>query len=637
MLRFEDFTLECDVIETESFIPDIKSPDSHPFFTCDESVDREEAERIGGGMIHTILPYKMQNYYGKQRKKRVFKAAVLENDYIKATFLPELGGRLWSLYHKKQKRDLVYENGSLKISNLALCNAWFAGGVEWNVGMKGHSPFTCRPLFTRKCKGKLGNDVLRMYEYEEIRGTSYSVEATLDGEDLLVKVRIKNTRDKETYTYWWSNIAVAEKGTQVLVPADKTYVTSYRDGGYSISRIDVTEEMSHPLNTRDAKDYFYDIPKNESKWIAALDKDGIGLLHSSDDLLQGRKTFLWGTGRGGRHWNSQLTDRGDYIEIQAGLCKTQFEHLLLAPLEEISFIESYSLVDIGGISSYADAVSNLKNIAAGKKRDADLFEISEEDKLEIIGSARGYLAEILHGRPLLPGLEFPRESVSKEFAYYENLLRGAESLGDEGTGFVCDEKYKELILKKNTLTAFDCYALSLIDYAAGKFDTAIDYIERSLEISEEFYSLSAAALLSLNVKKDARAAYSYGKRAMEMKPNDFFIACLYAELCSASGNHEKFIEYYNNADEEMRKEGRIRLYVGRCLIALNRIEEAERFINKDLSIPDLREGEYSTVNLWIEMYRKKIASARGISADSISNEQVIKEYPIPYEIDYRMH
>lgn len=60
-----------------------------------------------------------------------------------------------------QKRCLIF-------GNLALRNAWFAGGVEWNIGIRGHSHFTCFPLFTRKVIGELGHEILRMYEYEEI-------------------------------------------------------------------------------------------------------------------------------------------------------------------------------------------------------------------------------------------------------------------------------------------------------------------------------------------------------------------------------------------------------------------------------------------------------------------------------------
>ena len=74
--------------------------------------------------------------------------------------------------------------------------------------------------------------------------------------ELLVKVRIKNTKDSDTYTYWWSNITVTEEGNRIYIPAESTYVTSYRDGGYKISKIPVKEEMSYPRHTNVSKDFF---------------------------------------------------------------------------------------------------------------------------------------------------------------------------------------------------------------------------------------------------------------------------------------------------------------------------------------------------------------------------------------------
>ena len=79
------------------------------------------------------------------------------------------------------------------------------------------------------------------------------------------------------------------------------------------------------------------------------------------------------------------------------------------------------------------------------------------------------------------------------------------------------------------------------------------------------------------------------------------------------------------------------MFVGKCYIALNKVDEAEKYINKELSLPDLREGEYSITNLWVEMYRKKIANRSGVLPEHISTDSVLQEYPIPYEIDFRMH
>lgn len=637
MLKFENIILNCDVIEEECNIPDIRDPRSGAFFMCDNSVDSDEAEKIGKGMIYTVLPYKMQSNYGTRTEARVFKAAILENDFLKAVFIPELGGRLWSLHDKKYNKALIYENSSVTIANLALCNAWFAGGVEWNVGMKGHSPFTCRPLFSKRCVGEGGNDILCMYEYEEIRGVLFSIYFTLRDAELLVKVRIKNTKDTDTYTYWWSNIAVAEEKNRIYIPAESTYVTSYRDGGYKISKIPVKEEMSYPRHTCVSKDYFYDIPTEKKKWIACLDDNGVGLFHSSSDNLVGRKTFLWGTGRGGEHWNSRLVSRGNYIEIQAGLAKTQFEHLPLGGDEEISFTESYSLVDLGAESSYKEIVQRLEKHAELRSIPDSLFTVCSSDFPEVLGSPRGFLSELLYEKKLSEELLFPKESLTEDFMYYYSLLTGEDSCGDNKTAFVSDSGFRGAILGKKELNSFDYYVLSIIDYQNGNFESAVQMINRSLSLGETAYSLSAAALFAMNVERDGERAFLLANKAIGLNSEDYATACLYADVCASSKRYSEFLEFYEKAHPELKKAGRLRMFVGKFLVELNRIDEAEKYINKALSLPDIREGEYSMTNIWIEMYRKKIALELGIDADSISDEKVTEKYPIPYEIDFRMH
>ena len=101
-----------------------------------------------------MIPYLRQDGYNRKRSLKDFKAVVLENDYLKAVFIPELGRRMWQLYDKEKQQDLVYVNPVFQPCNLALRNAWFSGGVEFNIGMQGHTPFTCSPLFYKSDKTK---------------------------------------------------------------------------------------------------------------------------------------------------------------------------------------------------------------------------------------------------------------------------------------------------------------------------------------------------------------------------------------------------------------------------------------------------------------------------------------------------
>ena len=110
-LIFGDYEILSADLGEENLMPDIKNIEYiHAGFTLSEKVREEDRKYFGKGMIKTILPYGIQDNYNRDRKPRKFKAAILENENLKAVFLPELGGRLWSLYHKKLNRELLYVN-----------------------------------------------------------------------------------------------------------------------------------------------------------------------------------------------------------------------------------------------------------------------------------------------------------------------------------------------------------------------------------------------------------------------------------------------------------------------------------------------------------------------------------------------
>ena len=261
----------------------------------------------------------------------------------------EYGGRLWELLDKESGRNLLYTNDVLQFSNLAVCNAWFSGGVEWNIGVIGHSPFTTEPLFTAVTEVE-GTPVLRMYEYERIRGVTYQMDFWLGEEDrfLNARMRIKNDTQEVVPMYWWSNMAVPEyDGGRIVVPASKAF--TFRDGGVykddipMVNGVDITRYQNIPVSV----DYFFDIPAEQPKYIANVDSSGFGLLQMSTARLRSRKLFSWGKKPGGNRWQKFLTkDGGNYVEIQAGLGKTQYGCIPMAPHTAWEWLERYGAVQL---------------------------------------------------------------------------------------------------------------------------------------------------------------------------------------------------------------------------------------------------------------------------------------------------
>ena len=100
----------------------------------------------------------------------------MENDFIKAEFLPDWGGRLWSLVDKTEGRELLYKNEVLQPANLAIRNAWFSGGIEWNVGQYGHAFTTCSTVGFASVRASDGEEFLRMYSYERCKDFFWQID-----------------------------------------------------------------------------------------------------------------------------------------------------------------------------------------------------------------------------------------------------------------------------------------------------------------------------------------------------------------------------------------------------------------------------------------------------------------------------
>lgn len=75
-------------------------------------------------------PYRKYTGYTRVLKPRDVRVAILENEFSKAVFLPEFGGRLWQLTDKTTGKELLYTNDVICPSSLAVRDAWFSGGLS---------------------------------------------------------------------------------------------------------------------------------------------------------------------------------------------------------------------------------------------------------------------------------------------------------------------------------------------------------------------------------------------------------------------------------------------------------------------------------------------------------------------------
>ena len=668
-VSFENYYIKSAAIGKCNPLPDIKNVGYiHASMRLTEVAEKNSPEHFGEGMIGSMLPYQTQDNYDRVKKDRYFNAAILENEYLKAVFLPELGGRLWSLTDKKTGRELLYKNPVFQPCNLALRNAWFSGGVEWNVSIKGHNPLTCSPMFAAIIEAENGEKGLRLYEYERIRDIAYSMDIWLpEGKPyLIVHPRIENNTPNKKYMYWWSNIAYPNsEGARVVVPAEKSFVSSYRHGSYIMDYQTLShepkEDKTYPDNNIDSYDYFYDIPRDYSKWITAIEKDGYGLFECSTKELTGRKLFVWGTSRGGKNWNEFLSEKGSgYFEIQAGLAKTQLEHLPMKAYDVWEWTELYGAVQTNEKESFSSewktAVDGVERaiekvvggaIEQGCQKAYENYKNVKTVSIEQYGSGWGVVKNKeneLNGLPAISKfLEFSKESMGAEESYFFDLLEKGEfpcpSVEEEPVSYCYSKTLKETLekyIQTNTKNWFALYHLGVMEYALGDISKAQKCWEASLAVENNAWALRNIAMLYRNEYNEFEKATGYMMQAFSLQPLHRNIVQDTLETLMKAQKYEECINTFNGLNEELKQIGKLQYCKAYALTKLKRFEEAKAIVNPEFSMDDIKEGDISIADLWYELYGAILRKEGKISDGEDIEKAVEKYYPLG-DLDFRMH
>ncbi len=650
-LKIVPYRIPAADVGPESTLPaigEIRAAESVPSFRLDE----DDGLFIGYGLLQTSYPYRAQDNYTRDLKPTEYVAAVLENDFLRATFLPDLGGRLWSLYDKKAGRELTFCNPVVQPANLAIRNAWLSGGVEWNCGMVGHHPFTCSQLCTARTHLEDGTPVLRMYEYERIRSVVYQMDFFLpEGSPLLYcRMRIVNPNPHVTPMYWWSNIAVPEAaGSRVVMDATDTYTN--RGGHVTKQPVPFCEgkDITYPVNNGHSVDFFWHVPDEKRKFVCQLDRGGYGLIQTSTRRLQGRKLFVWGQGPGGDRWQSFLTAPGSdgrYVEIQAGLAHTQYECLPMPPRTAWEWMEGYGALSAdpakvhgewaGAVREVSERLNGLaeEETLETMLRETRAMAVSPAEEILLPGSAWGTLENARRAaageEPICPHLTFA--PIGEEQKPWADLLETGElPAGDplRAPGSYISGDDWEARVRKAPENWYTRLVLALIAFAKRDFRTAKDELLRSEELCPSMYAKYLRAQFA-RIENDPVRCARFELSAAKDDPTDVSMAKEAARALLAAGMNAELDEFWHALPKATAAIGRVRLCYGFAALRLGRVDEAAAILadfEKDI-IPDIREGEVSITEFWYEVQEAE-AKREGKTFDRESVDP-------PAVLDFRM-
>lgn len=310
-----------------------------------------------------VYPYISYSETSNRPEPKRYHFVVLENEYLKATICPDLGGKVYSLIHKPSGREVLYVPDVVRYTRILPRFYFVAGGIEVSF------PISHSPSQNETVQYKVDKTPGRVYvicgERELRFGMQWSVEYSLGKEDAFLTERVLFHNPGALSYPWmsWSNAALPSAAdTKYDFPNGR--VLSHAS---TIDTIDwKTQGPKTEADIREMTGYFWKT-KDANAFGAYTPSLGSGLYHIAEETIApGIK--LWSYGNGDDSAWSVLSTAGHqtYIEIQGGPIGDQSIKLEMKPGETRSHVEYWfpagKPMDIHAMKSPAPALRPTKQI-----------------------------------------------------------------------------------------------------------------------------------------------------------------------------------------------------------------------------------------------------------------------------------
>ena len=269
-----------------------------------------------------LYPYFRFDGSDAKSSPKKWKAVILENEKIRVTMLPEIGGKVWGAEDKKTGKAFLYYNHVVKFRNIALRGPWCSGGIEFNFGITGHAPTSATPVDWYVRKNADGSQSYFAAATEYINRTTWQVEVRLapGDEHFTTHTTWYNASNLEGPYYHWMNAAFPlPENTEFVFPG-RNYVGHPGDAhawptDSEGRNLDIYSENAFGANKS------YHVLNGDNRLFGLWWPDvSFGAVHRNSAYEKyGRKIWLWSPSREGAIWENLLTDSdGQYAELQSG-------------------------------------------------------------------------------------------------------------------------------------------------------------------------------------------------------------------------------------------------------------------------------------------------------------------------------
>ena len=460
--------VSIETITLPTYLPE--PPDRNPMFL---------EKRVYQGSSGKVYPLPFTDRIAEKPVPRKWKAIWIENEYLRALVLPEIGGRIHILQDKTNGYDLIYRQDVIKPALVGLAGPWISGGIEFNWPQH-HRPATFLPTETHVEEGEDGSKTVWCGDHDPMSRMKamHGVCLRPGIARLELRVRAYNRTPLPQTFLWWANVATrVHESYQSFFPPDVYYIADHAKratsryplceghyygldyGGRAHRGVPASEAppqfvppasggqaaVEYPANDLS---FYANIPVPTSYMCMGSQEDFFGgydhraqagLLHlANHHVSPGKKQWTWGNHPFGYAWDRNLTDKdangeyAPYIELMAGVyTDNQPDFSFIQPGETKTWTQYWAPLSKIGPAQHANSQAALSLAISNKELRLGVMVFAAHPRAVIAVTAKGkslakFTRGLAPGSPLLKTVPLPARTAITDLHVVVQTADGAE-------------------------------------------------------------------------------------------------------------------------------------------------------------------------------------------------------------------